>query len=288
MPMLCIAGTYTVLATEPDGDSIRFTPDDAPTWKLVPGPHAVHVNAHGGAQLRLNGIDALETHYAPRGGGQVLHQPLELAHAAAAELLEWLGFRDVTREGEKITAVRQDGLPGFLLTRTADVYGRCVALIGRGDPPGQSATEITVTTALLETTANHHLITTGLAYPTFYSKLYADLRKQLAHRSAAARDAGAGVYANDRTQTDVEIQALATITDDAVILPKLFRRLADYLHLNDDDPSLAGFPAFLTQHDDRLYIIPTAETTGLDSIVDVHNQTVKLAWLPEQLIFDEK
>jgi endonuclease YncB( thermonuclease family) len=287
MPMLSLAGTYTVLATEPDGDSIRFTANNPEAWTLVPGPHRVRVNADGGAQLRLDGIDALETHYTPQ-GGHVLHQPLELAHAAAAELLVWLGFQDVVRDGEKITSVRQDGLPGFLLTRTADTYGRCVALIGRGDAPAPSATQITVDAALLETTANHHLIKTGLAYPTFYTNLYADLRNELAQRAAAARQARLGVYADDRTQAGVEIQTLATITDDAVILPKLFRRLADYLHLNDDDPSLAGFPSFLAQNDDRLYVIPTAEKTGLDTIVEVDDQVVKLAWLREQLIFDEK
>jgi hypothetical protein len=67
MPMLCLAGSYRILATEPDGDSIRFYPDDAAQWSLVPGRHAVQTNAGGSAQLRLDGIDALETHYTARG-----------------------------------------------------------------------------------------------------------------------------------------------------------------------------------------------------------------------------
>jgi hypothetical protein len=33
---------------------------------------------------------------------------------------------------------------------------------------------------------------------------------------------------------------LATLTDDVVILPKLFRRLIDCPHLSGEDPSLAG------------------------------------------------
>ena len=28
MPMLCLAGTFPVSGTEPDGDSVRFRPDD--------------------------------------------------------------------------------------------------------------------------------------------------------------------------------------------------------------------------------------------------------------------
>src|SRR4051812_20296896 len=115
MPMLCLAGTFPVLGTEPDGDSLRFRPEDPADWAKVPGPHAVRRNATGGAQLRLDAIDALETHYAPP-GGHVLHQPLALAHAAAAELLAWVGFEDVQREGETVKSVREDDRPGFILT----------------------------------------------------------------------------------------------------------------------------------------------------------------------------
>ena len=32
MPMLCLGGTFRILGTEPDGDSIRFYPDDPATW----------------------------------------------------------------------------------------------------------------------------------------------------------------------------------------------------------------------------------------------------------------
>ena len=286
MPMLCLAGRCAVTSTEPDGDSIRFIPDDPADWDRVPGAHRVRVNALGGAQLRLDAIDALETHYAAR-GGPTLHQPLPLAHAAAGELLRWLGFRDVVRDAERVTAVRADGLPAYLLTRTADTYGRCVALLGRGDPPAPSGERIIVTRAMLRRTANHRLITTGLAYPTFYSLLYADLRTELVKQTTRARTDRRGVFADDLTQTGVEITRLPTLTTEAVILPKLFRRLVEYLHLNDDDPSLAGFTAFLEQHDDRLYIIPTADRTGLDTVVDVNGQTVKLNRLPEELIFDE-
>jgi hypothetical protein len=90
MPMRCIAGTFRIVGSEPDGDSIRFYPADASQWELVPGPHTVRTNAQGGAQLRLDAVDALETHYAPRGGRQS-HQPLPFAHQAGRELLRWLG-----------------------------------------------------------------------------------------------------------------------------------------------------------------------------------------------------
>src|SRR3954454_12056532 len=167
---------------------------------------------------------------------------LGLAHDAAGELLKWLGFRDVVRHDETVTSVREDAQKGYLFTRTADTYGRCVALIGRGAAPGTGQLNVTVT--MLRKTANHRLLSAGLAYPTFYSLLYAELRAELAKQATAARKAGKGVFAVDRTQKGAEIKALSTITTDVVIMPKLFRRLADYLHLNGDDPSLAALRRF--------------------------------------------
>jgi hypothetical protein len=285
MPMLCLAGTYRIVASEPDGDSIRFYPDDPTQWERVPGPHAVQTNAGGGAQLRLDGIDALETHYGAR-GSVPLHQPLEFAHKAADELLRWLGFRGVQRDGEEVTQATPDQLPGFLLTRGADLYGRCVALIGRGDPPGASGSQVNVTVALLRRTANHRLMATGLAYPTYYLKLYPDLRRELTKQALSARP-DKGLWSLDRTQKGVEVESLATLTDDAVILPKLFRRLVDYLTLNQDDPSLAGFPAFLAQRDDRVFILSTGHYTGFDYVVEVKKQVVRLTTAPEDLVFQE-
>ena len=165
MPMLCLAGAYRILSTEPDGDSIRFYPDDPAAWERVPGPNPVHTNAGGGAQLRL-----------------------DLAHQARDELVRWLGFRGVQRDGETVTAATPEQLPGYLLTRGADLYGRCVALVGRGAPPAASGTQAMVRVADLRRTANHRLISTGLAYPTFYLKLFPDLRAELTKQARQASE----------------------------------------------------------------------------------------------------
>jgi hypothetical protein len=44
------------------------------------------------------------------------------------------------------------------------------------------------------------------------------------------------------------------LQNDIVIVPKLFRRLVDYLHLGDN--SMAGFPAFLDQAADKFLSCP--------------------------------
>src|SRR5262245_32733642 len=121
MPMWLIAGTFRILNAEPDGDSIRFYPDDPNEWTRLGGVHLVRPNANGGAQVRLDGIDALETHYGTAWGME--HQPLKFGQQAAARLLSWVGFSGVVRDAdERVTAATPDQVPGYVLTRGADLY----------------------------------------------------------------------------------------------------------------------------------------------------------------------
>src|SRR5215218_11229632 len=55
-----------------------------------------------------------------------------------------------------------------------------------------------------------------------------DLREALTETVARARQAQLGVWAEDRTNAGFEVEGLHSITDEHVILPKLFRRLAEY------------------------------------------------------------
>ena len=86
-----------------------------------------------------------------------------MAHAAAAELLTWLEFTNVVRgQDETVTSSTPDTVPGFILTRSGDLYGRRIALVGRGAPPQDDGSSFFVDVDALRTTANHHLIQRGL------------------------------------------------------------------------------------------------------------------------------
>jgi hypothetical protein len=283
--MLLIKGVYDVKGAQPDGDTVPFTADDPAEWDLVGGGlgRAVEHSATGRAKLRLDAIDALETHYGPNR----VHQPLHFAHAARDELLDWLGFTDIQHgTGETVTATTPDTVPGFVLTRGTDVHGRCIALAGRGTPPGQSGLEIDVDPAVLRTTLNHHLVSAGLVYPTFYRSLFTSLRAEMATAAAEARTAGRGLWPSDVTTTGAKITGLASLTDDAVLLPKLFRRLVDYLQLG---MALPCFPAFLAGVGDRFSVLSTGERClGLHRVVETSNgQTVRMTHPPEDLLFQD-
>lgn len=288
MPMLLIKGFYEITGSQPDGDTVHFTAADPAEWDLVGGVgggrgRAVE-HAGGRAKLRLEAVDALETHYGPHRD----HQPLHFAHAARDELLTWLGFTDVRREtGETVTGTTPDTVPGFVLTRGADVHGRCVALAGRGEPPGTSGMEIDVDADVLRTTVSHHLIAQGLAYPTFYRSLFTSLRTELAGVAREARDAGRGLWASDVTTTGAKITGLSSLTDEAVILPKLFRRALDYLR--PGTMALSCFPAYLAGDGERFSVLATGERhAGLHHVVEVDDgHTVRMTHPPETLLFEE-
>jgi endonuclease YncB( thermonuclease family) len=285
--MLVIAGRYRIRGAQPDGDSVRFYPDDPAQWRLLPGPHRVRPNAAGGAQVRLDGVDALETHY-PSAGLGIVHQPLPHGRSAAAALLDGLGFTGVVRAtDETVTASDRDALPGHIFTRSADANGRCVAFAFTGAPPAPSGQEVFVGPDMLRQSLNLRLLADGLVYPTYYTKLFPDLREEMTAAAVAARRAGAGLWPSDATTAGFRVSGIASLTEDAVALPKLFRRLADYLALNDGSADLAGFPDYLEARDDRLFVLSTGHATGFDFVVRVEGQRLRLTTPPEDLVFVE-
>ncbi|MBD2775110.1 thermonuclease family protein [Iningainema tapete] len=289
MPMTLIQGNFSILKAAPDGDSIRFYPNNPQMWRKL--PKKPRTNHKGGAQLRLDSIDTLETHYQPRTGSikGMQHQPLKYAHAGADELLKFLGFKNFTRGADEvITKSEPEQVPGFILSRFADTYGRPVAFAFKGKPPQEDGSSVQFDKSLLEQSANYHILAQGLAYPTFYSKLYPDIRQELATVAKKARKDNKGLWAEDKTNQGFVVEDVKTITEDVVILPKLFRRLLDYLAINDGSESLDGFPEFLKAKDDKLIIIPQTHITGFDYVVKVDGQKIQLTSFPEDLVFMEK
>ncbi|MEU3354624.1 nuclease [Streptomyces sp. NPDC037389] len=303
MSMLLIKGNFHLSGhTRPDGDTIPFIPDYVGEWKLVRGCHTPAPGPDGHVDVRLEGIDALETHYSGNYGTEE-RQPRKFADAATDALLTWLGFSDIRRTpdpdtGRETISATPNSVPGYILTRGSDVFGRCVALVVPGVPPGASGYEIEVKPKLLEKTANQHLLAEGLAYPTFYSGFPDELRRALTAAALAAKaDPGKGVWnvtagaLGDVTLTGAKVTGMSSITEDVVILPKLFRRLKEYLSLGNT--SLACFPAYLGGAADKFRTLSgdhvSTLVTGLHNIVEITNgETVKMTHPSEELLFDEK
>ncbi|HET9656136.1 MAG TPA: hypothetical protein VFP72_12325 [Kineosporiaceae bacterium] len=286
MPLLLINGTYRVVGGAPSGASLRFHPDDPQAFTSLGLP--VRTNATGGARVRLAGLDALETAYTPRGSARSWHQPAELAQAGAAALAAVLGFTDVQRGPDgSVVSSSPVAVPGHLLTRGVDSLGRAVGFAfpaRRRGTPDLSTVQLDATG--LRDSVNWMLLRQGVAYPVAFGGLYPDLRTELIAAAAHARGQQRGVWPRDVTMTGFRLADREQLQEEFVLLPRLFRRLADYLDLEGPDSvSLSGFPAYLAARADRLVTLPDGHVTQFDSVVEVRGQRVHLTVAPEQLVF---
>ncbi|MEI6103409.1 MAG: hypothetical protein WCP70_05645 [Methanothrix sp.] len=279
MSFTLIKGTFHVLGYSPDGDSIRFKAKDSTLWKKLSGP-AVELNARGHAQLRIEAVDALETHY------QGVCQPQQPAQAATSYLLSQLGINEVVWDETHSTVIKaQDGTDGFILARSTESYRRPVAFVFAGNTEERDGAEITLNESILKESYNYHLLAQGLAYPMYYNGLFSDLRLPLTQAVTNARAEGKGLWPNDRTTRGFSVSSLTAITEEVAILPKLFRRIVDYM---GEGGRIDGFKEHLQKGCEPLVRIQQVHFTRLDAVVDVRGEKVRLAELPENLIFMDK
>jgi hypothetical protein len=275
-----IKGTFHVAGYSPDGDSVRFQADDRDNWALLDGPPA-GLNARGHSQLRIEAIDTLETHYSGH------HQPLQLANEATHFLLDALGIKNVkfNKAGTKVISA-QDGTHGYILSRKTEKYRRPVSFVFAGDAEEDDGAPVFLHPDRLEESMNYKSALAGLAYPTYYNGLFSDLRKKMTLAVTHARKShGKGIWPMDKTNNGFTVSSLASITDEVVILPKLFRRIINFM---GDGGSIDGFKDFLAANPDPVMELKTGHFTNLDTFVEIKGNKVKLSVEPEDLVFIEK
>lgn len=288
MPFTLIKGSFHVVNYSPDGDSIRFRPESRALVEGLAGGDRARFNARGHVQLRLEGIDTLETHFSPPGGGSPsLHQPVELARAATDALMDYLNIREVVWDGAHRNVLSAiDGTPGYILSRSVERNGRPVAFVFAGAADQEDGAPVFLNAEELAASYNFQSVDAGLAYVTFYKGLFSDLREALSARSGAARTAGRGVHARDATHSGFDAVSLGVITDEVPILPKLFRRLSDYMV---NTGSAVGFKDALSAAHEPVLDLETNNFTHFDTFVhqEPGSALIRLTRLPEQLVFDE-
>jgi hypothetical protein len=276
MPFRVIKGTFHVVGYSPDGDSIRFKAENEQLWALLSGP-PVSLNARRHAQLRLEAIDTLETHYLN------VHQPLGLATRALDFLLLNLGITEVVWNDLRTTVVgANDGTPGYIISRAVEANRRPVSFVFTGEPPVADGASIFLTAELVRESVNARSLEAGLAYPTYYTGLFPDLRNALTAATAVARKQGYEIWAVDRTNRGFAVPNLQAITDEHIIMPKLFRRIAEFLEAGG---SISGFKEFLERKEEAITIISTTHFTHFDTIIEVKRKEVTMAEPPENIIF---
>ena len=126
----------------------------------------VALNALGHALLRMEAVDALETHY------QGFHQPLRLARPAVRYILSSLGIHDVVWDETQTRVIKaEDGTEGYILARSTECLRRPVAFVFAGECEEKDGSETLLNESILTKSLNYGLIVRGLAYPMFYNGL---------------------------------------------------------------------------------------------------------------------
>jgi endonuclease YncB( thermonuclease family) len=272
---------------EPDGDTIKFLPDTPALVEALPRRSGTppDLNARG-ISVRLEAIDALETHFAET------HQELAGANAARDELLRLLGFTNVVFFDDlpnKVQSADQDATRGHVLANGIDANGRLIAFVYPGEHPGPDGRVVFVDEALVDQSLNAQLLAAGHAYPAFYATLPVDLRTHLAKVSETARAAQPPVGLWPRSTADPD--GPATIRDLAgleqlVIWPKLFRRLVPYLAAGF--PNFDGFDGWLradpVNRDDELFLLDRLERGNMHDVVRGVGQQIQLTVWPEDFV----
>jgi hypothetical protein len=148
--VLCLRGELVVIGKQPDGDSIRFVPDTPALLERLEHAERVRRSSDGSVQLRVEGIDAPETHY------NTFAQPL--GDPARDRLLALCGFTDVQHgtgtQAETVTDATPPRIAAAILSHIVDVNGRPVSflLVGDGLPP--DGADVPIDDALLLRTLN--------------------------------------------------------------------------------------------------------------------------------------
>jgi hypothetical protein len=272
------------VGSRPDGDSVWFEPDNPNHLDDIDGRDA-DLNGGGFAQLRFEGIDALELHY---NGSH--HQLIAPTVSARDTLLGLIGFNTITYAPSSsipmsVRSASPHPIRGHILTRAIDPYGRPVAFAFTGNPAQADGSSVWLDTARLDVSLNAQLIAAGEVYPAFYTGLPSDLRDHLSNLAFDAWSANLGVWAVDRTNAGARVRNADDLSRLA-IWPKLYRRLIKYF--DDGHQGVGGFDAWLRADDDRddeLWIIPDAELGNLHDVIRVTGQNrITMTYYPEELV----
>ena len=280
MSFRVIRGKFHVNGYAPDGDSIRFEADKPRLWKKLKG-RKVKLNKRGHAQLRIEAIDTLETHYWGK------HQPEQWADEATRTLFHLLGIDNVEwYPSHSRVKTADDAVPGYILTRTTEGKGRPISFVFDNAMDLDDGDLVHVNSSLVKRSVNYKMIAKGLAYPMFYDGLFYDLRNTFVTAQEKVRARKYGVWEQDRTTKYTRYEKLEDLTNDHVMLPKLYRRLVRYMRKYPGGFDPWAFKNDLETKNERVFVLRRLHFTHFDNIVRVSpSGRIRLTEKPEDLIF---
>jgi len=247
---VALEGWVVVDGYQPDGDTIRFVPDDMRAFQRLEGSHRASYGKDTSVCVRLEGIDAPELHYA--GAEQPAAKP---ALDALLRGIHWPTDVGAQADGAARATIPR-GVRVLVVTRGCDVHGRAIGYLFAGARHDASVTAEWLTSADgLATSVNARLVADGLVYPLSYTsqpEVHRALFRSLARRARSAR---AGVWARDESRSGFVLRSDASLGRyGALVFPKVFRRSVTFFR---EGPRGVGFREWLRDwsgDDDRVSV----------------------------------
>ena len=272
-----IKGRFHVKGYSPDGDSIRFSADNRSNWDFLNWKKPSD-KKRVKKQLRIEAIDALETHYLN------LHQPNAFAIAALERMLELMSITEIDYNllVTKITSAK-DAMPGFIATTNVDIFGRPISYIFPITADLEDGAEVSAEDLPLKNSINYILLKEGIVYPTFYTTTEPVTVDLFFKRVRYSRRSRRGIWAIDRSM-GFKLWNIQTIQEDVVILPKLFRRFASFFSHRSD---VNTFMDFLKDNPDPIKL-RNGKVTDLRDLIYKDGNKYGLTVEPEYFNFIPK
>jgi len=273
-----IAGTFHIKGYQPDGDSIRFQATNQSNWDSFTWKEAAHKLTKK-KQLRVEAIDALETHY------DGYHQPRAFALAALESLLDLLQIHTVTYSLSLTKVVdASDGKAGFIASATVDPFGRPVSYVFPKDAKLKDGAVMDSSELPVEDSINFQLAREGLVYPTFYTttdRFFADKIRAVVARAKATKR---GIWSIDRTP-DFTLLDIRTIQEDNLIMPKLFRRLVSFF---DNYSDFGKLEEYMKKQRDNLTLWDGTKKKSLADLMTFEGRRIRMTTPLEDILFSPK
>ncbi len=268
MDYYLIKGHFHVVGYSPDGDSLMFEAAEPKEWEKIKTQfHKLFdeklEESGGSVQLRLQGIDALETHYGPaklapprelwgksyekaeQPSPGNYRQPADYGEQATLKLLSYLGVEDVEwgsafgrkwikkikllydQEETYFTEKGKDKLEGFIVVNDMDRTGRPICWVFGGKTERRDGDHMTDEDLLefVKQSVNYRLVANGLVYPYFFMTLSAKLRQPLIYAVLNAQRQKMKLWSADVSHGGIKLAKLTDLTDQYLIFPYIFRRI---------------------------------------------------------------
>jgi len=272
-----IKGIYHVKGFSPDGDSIRFEAEDPANWDFFRWKKQKNKDRRK-KQLRIEAIDALETHY------KGVSQPRAFAIAALERMLALLGISNI-EYNLLVTKINNanDKTPGYIVSAALDAFDRPLCFAFPDISGFVDGDEIQSTEIPLADSINFTLARDGIVYPTFYTTMEEGIIEEFRQIVLSAKNDRRGIWAIDRTH-GFTLWNTRTVQEDVVILPKLFRRFISFF---DNRTQFEEFPDFLASNEDPVVLRDGTESS-LDKLLQKEGNFYALTVPPEDIIFKPK